>query len=103
MPELMARVGALLRRSSITWPSACERAPPRLITIGDLRLNLDKRGMTVHSGELELTAIEFELLAFLAAQAGRAFTRHKLLKHVWVYEFGGYESTVNVHIKRMIV
>lgn len=48
-----------------------------------------------------LTLREFDLLAFLARQPGRAFARNELLQRVWGDGFDGYEHTVNVHINRL--
>ncbi|MGB6852941.1 MAG: winged helix-turn-helix domain-containing protein, partial [Thermoanaerobaculia bacterium] len=51
--------------------------------------------------EIELTAKEFDLLAFFAAHPGRVYSRAELLDHVWGYGHGGYEHTVNSHINRL--
>jgi DNA-binding response OmpR family regulator len=50
---------------------------------------------------VELTAREFDLLAFLARSPGRPYSRQELLDHVWGYQFTGYEHTVNSHINRL--
>jgi DNA-binding response OmpR family regulator len=95
MRELMARVRALLRRSGARAPS--EEAPQ--ITAGTL--TLDPRGRTVQRAgvEVQLKPKEFDLLFFLAKNAGQVFTREQLLEHVWGYEFFGGSRTVDVHVR----
>jgi two-component system alkaline phosphatase synthesis response regulator PhoP len=95
MRELIARVRALLRRSA-------SRAPAEdvsRITTGSLEL--DVRGRTVKRGDREvaLKPKEFDLLFYLAKNAGQVFTREQLLEHVWGYEFFGGSRTVDVHIR----
>ena len=59
------------------------------------------RGRTVHRGgaEVALKPKEFDLLFFLAKNAGQVFTREQLLEHVWGYEFFGGSRTVDVHMR----
>jgi DNA-binding response OmpR family regulator len=95
MRELMARVRALLRRSGT-------RLSPQdasTITVGSLVL--DARGRTVQRDgvEVQLKPKEFDLLHFLARNAGQVFTREQLLEHVWGYEFFGGSRTVDVHVR----
>jgi DNA-binding response OmpR family regulator len=95
MRELRARVRALLRRSGgRTSPAEGSR-----ITAG--RLVLDPRGRTVvrDGREIALKPKEFDLLHFLAKNAGQVFTREQLLEHVWGYEFFGGSRTVDVHVR----
>jgi DNA-binding response OmpR family regulator len=101
MPELLARIGALLRRAKRCASDSLEEKSLGTIAAADLSINLDKRGVSVGGRAVEFTATEFDLLAFLAAHPGRAFSRDELLRKVWGYEFSGYESTVNVHINRV--
>jgi DNA-binding response OmpR family regulator len=62
---------------------------------------LDLRGRTVHrdGAEVQLKPKEFDLLYFLARNAGQVFTREQLLERVWGYEFFGGSRTVDVHIR----
>ena len=95
MRELMARVRALLRRSR-------QRAPEADATkISAGGIELDTRGRTVHKDGVEVTLKpkEFDLLFFLAKNAGQVFTREQLLEHVWGYEFFGGSRTVDVHVR----
>ncbi len=68
---------------------------------GDLEIDLTS--YTVHLGgrPVELTYKEYELLRFLATNAGRVFTREALLNKVWGYDFYGGARTVDVHIRRL--
>lgn len=93
--ELVARIQAVLRRSG---PHASD---DDIIRVGDLRINTKTR-MAERLGEtLNLTAREFDLLTFLAKSPGQVFTREQLLDHVWDYHFGGDDSTVTVHVRRL--
>jgi DNA-binding response OmpR family regulator len=95
MRELMARIKALLRRAG--QPTQAE-GPPRLVA-GDIEL--DVRGRTVHcrGKEIMLKPKEFDLLFFLAKNAGQVFNREQLLEHVWGYEYFGGSRTVDVHMR----
>jgi len=95
MRELMARVRALLRRSGARTGTG----ETGQIVIGDVEL--DARGRTVHRAgrAIALKPKEFDLLFFLARNAGQVFTREQLLEHVWGYEFFGGSRTVDVHMR----
>lgn len=97
--ELIARVKALLRRSEGDYAAAS--ADTGALVVGDLRIDLAGRRVTARGDEIKLTTKEFELLAFMAQRAGRAFDRQELLNHVWGYRYSGYEHTVNSHINRL--
>jgi two-component system alkaline phosphatase synthesis response regulator PhoP len=96
MRELMARVRALLRRSGTRRTAAEETSR---IAAGDMELDL--RGRTVRRAgqEVALKPKEFDLLFFLARNAGQVFTREQLLENVWGYEFFGGSRTVDVHVR----
>jgi len=92
--ELVARLQALLRRSQ---PDRGEGA----VQVGDLRVDSLTREATWKGKPLTLTPREFELLAFLAGQPGRVYSREELLRKVWGYDFVGETRTVDVHIRRL--
>lgn len=94
MPELLARLRAVLRR-------AAAPAEDTLITVG--RLEIDPAGFTVRRDgtELVLTATEFRLLVELAKRPGQVFTRELLLQRVWDYEYLGESHLVDVAIGRL--
>ena len=94
--ELVARVRAVLRRSS----GEREQAPLPIVS-GDVRIDLERRLVTVSGQTVELTPTEFDLLVVLARHPGRVFTRLELLDRVQGYAFEGYERTVDAHIKNL--
>lgn len=94
--ELVARVDAVLRRARP--PAAEEREP---IEHGALRIDPVARTVTLAGEELSLTQREFDLLAHLAANPGRVFTRDQLMESVWDYPFFTDTSTVTVHVRRL--
>ncbi|MDQ3106880.1 MAG: response regulator transcription factor [Actinomycetota bacterium] len=93
--ELAARVGALLRRANVTEAGS-------LIEHGPLRIDRSSREVTVEGHLVEMTAKEFDLLAFLAGAPGRVFTRHQLLLEVWSSSSEWQqEGTVTEHVRRV--
>ncbi len=106
VPELQARVKALLRRSSLSKRNQAESsaiASPsqEKMLFGELSIDTLSRIVILQGKALELTAKEFELLLHFARQPGRAFTRLQLLDAVWGTTFEGYEHNVNTHINRL--
>jgi DNA-binding response OmpR family regulator len=93
--ELVARVRAVLRRS--------ERAvgPREHLEVGDLALDLPRLRTTVAGRAVELTATEFEILATMARDPGRVFTRSQLLDAVHGVAFESYERAIDAHIKNI--
>jgi two-component system alkaline phosphatase synthesis response regulator PhoP len=94
--ELVARVRAVLRRAG----SEREQAPLPIVS-GDVKIDLERRLVTVGGQTVELTPTEFDLLVVLARHPGRVFTRLELLDRVQGYAFEGYERTVDAHIKNL--
>ena len=94
--ELVARVKAVLRRSS-----AAEFETESPVEFGALHLDPRSRSVTVSGQSVTLTAKEFDLLNFLLRHPRQVFTRQQLLDQVWGYEFYGDESTVTVHVRRL--
>jgi len=99
MPELMARVHAVLRRMDAAERVGAARSG--IIRHGSLSLDPIAREVRLDDREIVLTSKEFDLLAFFARNAGRAFKRLELLDQVWGYSHDGYEHTVNTHINRL--
>ena len=96
--ELSAPVKAQLRRvDALSQPAAAEEVVVR----GDLRIDPDRRRVTIGERDIELTAKEFDLLLYFARHPGRVFSRSQLLDKVWGYSHAGYEHTVNSHINRL--
>lgn len=97
--ELLARVRAMLRRVELS--SKLQDAPPPVLQAGRLRIDLAQHAATVEGRGLELTPKEFDLLALLVGNPGRAFGREYLLEKVWGYEYGGFDRTVDTHVLRL--
>ena len=98
--ELLARVKAVLRRAeafAVQPPAVTEK----VICAGNLRIDVEKRKVTVDAIQKDLTAKEFDLLLQFAEHPGKVYTRAQLLDAVWGYGHEGYEHTVNSHINRL--
>ncbi|MGI8699150.1 MAG: response regulator transcription factor [Mycobacteriales bacterium] len=91
LAELLARLRAHLRRRA---------APegPEELSVGRLRLNLMARRATVEGAELVLRPKEFDLLAILVGEAGRAVSRERLMADVWDENWFGSTKTLDVHV-----
>ena len=92
--ELVARVRAVLRRRDRDLPDDVLRA-------GALTLDLPRMRLEVDGHPVELTATEFSLLAAMARQPGRVFTRSQLLDAIHGVAFESYERAIDVHVKNI--
>lgn len=102
IPELQARIKALFRRVDALKQVNTESADQnKLITCGDLRIDLQRHQVLLAGDTIELTAREFDLLVHFALHPGRVYSRVQLLDKVWGYNHEGYEHTVNTHINRL--
>lgn len=101
--ELLARVKALLRRADLVRAASVSSAAPAdtALTNGDVEISPAKRTVRLRGQEVELTALEFDLLLHFARHPGRVFSRGQLLNAVWGYTHDGYEHTVTTHINRL--
>jgi len=93
--EVVARVRAVLRRAQGV------AAPPEIVRARDIEVDRVRHRVTVGARNVELTPMEFELLAALAGQPGRVFTRVQLLEASQGSAFEGYERTIDAHIKNL--
>ncbi len=93
--ELVARVRAVFRRVD-PMPD-----PAALIRAGDVQLDRQKMQVTVRGRNVELTPSEFELLATLARQPGRVFTRAQLLDAIRGIDAESFDRAVDVHVKNL--
>jgi two-component system KDP operon response regulator KdpE len=93
--ELLARVRALLRRAS------GQAASRPVITAGDLEIDIAQRRVRRAGQEVELTRIEFDILAFLAQNADCVVTSKMILEKVWGPEYGDDTQTLRVHISHL--
>jgi two-component system phosphate regulon response regulator PhoB len=94
VPELLARIGALLRRSNPERVAAILRA-------GDIELDRERRRVFRAGREIELGPTEFRLLDQLMQNPGRVFSREQLLDRVWGRDVYIDERTVDVHVGRL--
>ena len=105
--ELVARVGALLRRCSSIEEAPKNNDPANADHIGtyveydNLVVNISNYTVTFEGKNLEMPPKELELLYFLASRPNQVFTREQLLDKLWGYEYIGDTRTVDVHIKRL--
>ena len=91
--ELVARVRTRLRRTNTDVSG--------LITIGDLKIDVQAHQLLRDGKQIQLTRLEFDLLVALAREPGRVFTRDALLSEVWGYAQSTDTRLVNVHIQRL--
>ena len=95
-PELLARVEAVLRREGRAMSGT--NGNGEVVTSGAIRIDVGHREVRLGEQALALTAKEFDLLAHLAAQPGRIFTRPELLARIWGFDYDGTDRTVDVHV-----
>jgi len=96
MRELLARLGAVLRRTEMAVRSV---GGEKLLRVGDLEIDIARHQASMEGTALELSPKEFDLLVFLARNKGFVFNRDQLLAKVWGYDFAGDTRTVDVHIR----
>jgi DNA-binding response OmpR family regulator len=93
LQELEYRVGAILRRQRAVTTS--EKQP---LVFHNLSIDPVRREVTVNGEVVLLTALEFDLLHFLASRPGRVWRRAELIQQVWDYDYVGDQRVVDVHI-----
>ncbi|MDT0275561.1 response regulator transcription factor [Blastococcus goldschmidtiae] len=94
--ELVARVGAVLRRAGGGRPG---RVPT--FASGRLAIDQESREVSLDGESIELTRTEFDLLVILSSRPGRAWTRAELISRLQGHGFDGYDRTVDVHVKNL--
>ena len=92
--ELISRTKALLRRS-------LHMSEEKLLSIGDIFLDDEKRMVYVHDVACELTYKEFELLKMLMQNAGIVIPREEIMVHIWGMDYEGESRTLDMHIKTL--
>ena len=95
--ELVARIRAVLRRNG---NDEIESASG-LLTVGGVKMDVDRHQVSVNGIPVSLPLKEFELLEFLMRNAGRVLTRMQLIDRVWGSDYVGDTKTLDVHIKRL--
>ncbi len=96
--ELMARIGALMRRPRRAAPITAAPSTGTLLEVGDLRIDVEAREVHRDGVPVALTRTEFDVLAALAAKPGRVFSRRALIDTVWGPGWVGDEHLVDVHV-----
>lgn len=99
MRELIARVGANIRRTAMAAPAADEKAMP---VSGDLSINTNSHQVYRAGQAIDLTQREYELLTFLASHPNKVYSRVDLMEQVWNYGYVGDDvRTVDVTVRRL--
>jgi two-component system OmpR family response regulator len=92
--ELLARVQALIRRSS-------NISEPTSLTVGDLSMNLLSREVIRKGKQIDLQPMEFSLLEYLLRNAGRVVSKSMIMEHVWDYNFDPQTNVVEARVCRL--
>jgi two-component system response regulator RegX3 len=95
--ELIARIRAVLRRGEFVDLGD----DLGILTVGPVRLDVDRHVISVNDSPISLPLKEFELLEFLMRNSGRVLTRMQLIDRVWGSDYVGDTKTLDVHIKRL--
>jgi DNA-binding response OmpR family regulator len=93
--ELLARIRSVLRRIELDHHS--QRSNAQLV--GDLRVEPSSRRAYKHDKEIQLSTREFDLLALLISQAGRAVSREEIISTVWGSDWSGDQRSLEVHVR----
>jgi DNA-binding response OmpR family regulator len=96
--EFRSRVKAALRRGNMTGQALANSEP---ILAGDLEIDFERRAISLDGKPVQLTYVEFEILAAMAGAPGHVFTREMLLEHIWGDSTYRDPRTVDVHIRHL--
>ena len=91
---LVARVGAILRRSGKTEEG-------NILSMGGIVIDRTAHTVTVDGRQIDLSFKEFELLTYFLENEGIALSREKILNHVWNYDYFGDARTIDTHVKKL--
>ena len=100
--EVKARIKAILRRNQKNQVRS-RQEQQKIVTAGDMKLDIDGRRVFIGNREINLTAKEFDILELLATSPNKVFSREKLLAMVWGSKASesGDVRTVDVHVRRL--
>ena len=102
MRELIARVGANIRRTSMAAPAAATAAAGAMAVSASLSINTESRQVFRDGQAIDLTQREYELLTFLASHPNKVYSRVDLMEQVWNYGYVGDDvRTVDVTVRRL--
>jgi len=99
--EVVARVGAMLRRFDRPAPGAVSDPPTRPPGLFDLRIDLDSREVWRGSQRVALTRTELDILAALSEQPGRVWSREQIGEKVFGESFDTFDRTIDSHVKNL--
>jgi DNA-binding response OmpR family regulator len=97
MVELVSRVRAILRRRALDRA----RGGAAIRTLGSLELDLTRHRVTLEGEPVLLTPSEFKLLAFLAAEPERVYSRREIMQHLWESEYVGDQRACDIHVSNI--
>jgi DNA-binding response OmpR family regulator len=92
--ELVSRVRALLRRRELDRAHIVQK-------VGDLVIDVPRHTASIDGRPLQLTRSEFRVVALLASEPGRVFTREELVEHLWNGDFEGDRRAIDVHMSNL--
>ena len=95
--EVKARIKTIFRRTTMMQKENTQS----ILTVRDMKINLNNRSVTIGAKEINLTAKEFDLLQLFVSNRGKVFSRENLLETIWKYDYLGDLRTVDVHIRRL--
>ncbi|MBR4236791.1 MAG: response regulator transcription factor [Clostridia bacterium] len=95
--EVKARIKTIFRRTAML----AKENTQSVLSVRDMRINLNNRSVTIGQKEVNLTAKEFDLLQLFVSNRGKVFSRENLLETIWKYDYLGDLRTVDVHIRRL--
>jgi DNA-binding response OmpR family regulator len=95
--ELVARIKAVLRRRR----GGSTAGDADRLEFPEISIDLSKREVSVDDSDADLTSLEFDLLAAMASQPGRVFSRRQLIESIWGWDYFGDERVVDVHIRKL--
>jgi two-component system KDP operon response regulator KdpE len=96
MSELLARIRAVLRRTS--FPAGIA---DKLLKLGEIEIDFEARRINANGKQVRLTIKEFDLLFYLAAHANKTITHRELLQEVWGPDYGGEQEYLRVFVNRL--
>lgn len=96
--ELVARIKAQLRRFKHL---SVQKEPENIIRFPGFEINLKEYTVFSSGNQVELSAKEFQLLAFMASNKGQVFTKEQLLENVWGYQHVGDTNTITVYVRKL--
>jgi two-component system, OmpR family, alkaline phosphatase synthesis response regulator PhoP len=99
--ELVSRVRAHLRRQHLAAKSSAATEKTRKLEFPGLEVDLFRRQVLCGGSPVELTAKEFEVLAFLASHPGRVYSREQIMRHLWDGHFCGEPRAADVHVQHI--